>query len=122
MAAAASAGFVTGVDNFFVRRRCILSNMESVYETSFAFQAQMIFNLLESAGVPARIDGSYLQGIGGEIPLGNAVRVRVEPERAAEARAIIAEWDSAAVPSDEEAAAEAEAAGLGAGKKKGHSG
>ncbi|HEU4781284.1 MAG TPA: DUF2007 domain-containing protein [Steroidobacteraceae bacterium] len=96
--------------------------MESVYETSFAFQAQMIFNLLESAGVPARIDGSYLQGIGGEIPLGNAVRVRVEPERAAEARAIIAEWDSAAVPSDEEAAAEAEAAGLGAGKKKGHSG
>ena len=49
----------------------------------------------------------------GEIPLGNAVRVRVEPARAAEARAIIAEWESAAIPSDEEAAAEAEAAGLG---------
>ena len=90
--------------------------METVYETTLAFHAQMICDLLISAGVPARVDGSYLQGIGGEIPLGNAVRVRVEPARAAEARAIIAEWESAEVPSDEEAAAEAEAAGLGAGE------
>jgi len=90
--------------------------METVYETTFAFHAQMICDLLISAGVPARVDGSYLQGIGGEIPLGNAVRVRVEPARVAEARAIIAEWESAEIPSDEEAAAEAEAAGLGAGK------
>ena len=90
--------------------------MESVYETTLAFHAQMICDLLISAGVPARVDGSYLQGIGGEIPLGNAVRVRVEPARAAEARAIIAEWESAEIPSDEEAAAEAEAAGLGAGE------
>ena len=44
------------------------------------------------------------------------MRVRVEPARAAEARAIIAEWESAEVPSDEEAAAEAEAAGLGTGE------
>jgi len=94
--------------------------MESVYETSFAFHAQMIFNLLTAAGVPARVDGSYLQGIGGEIPLGNAVRVRVEPARAAEARAIIAEWESAAIPSDDEAAAEADAAGLGAGRPPVH--
>lgn len=90
--------------------------METVYETSLAFQAQMICDLLLSAGVPARVDGSYLQGIGGEIPLGNGVRVRVDPARAAEARAIIAEWESAEVPSDDEAAAEADAAGLGAGK------
>jgi putative signal transducing protein len=90
--------------------------MTSVYETTFAFQAQMICDLLVSAGVPARVDGSYLRGISGEVPLGNAVRVRVPPEREAEARAIIAEWESAPVPSDEAAAAEAEAAGLGAGK------
>jgi hypothetical protein len=89
--------------------------MKTVYESSYAFQAQMIFDLLASAGVPARVDGSYLQSIGGEIPLGNAVRVRVDPEREAEARAIIAEWESAPIPSDEEAAAEAEAAGLGVG-------
>jgi len=90
--------------------------VETVYETSLAYQAQMICNLLISAGVPARVDGSYLQSIGGEIPLGNAVRVRVEPARALEARAIIAEWESAPIPSDEDAAAEAEAAGLGAGR------
>ena len=88
--------------------------METVFETTFAFHAQMICDLLISAGVPARVDGSYLQGISGEIPLGNAVRVRVETERAAEARAIIVEWESAKIPSDDEAAAEADAAGLGA--------
>ena len=87
--------------------------MKTVFETSFAFQAQMVCDLLLAAGVPARVDGSYLQGISGEIPLGNAVRVRVEPERAEEARAIIAEWEKAPVPTDEEAAAAAEAAGLG---------
>lgn len=92
--------------------------MKSVYETTLAFHAQMICDLLVSAGVPARVDGSYLQSIGGEIPLGNAVKVRVPPEREAEARAIIAEWESAPVPSDEEAAAEAEAAGLGAGQPR----
>ncbi|HEY6126252.1 MAG TPA: DUF2007 domain-containing protein, partial [Steroidobacteraceae bacterium] len=86
-----------------------------VFESTLAFQAQMICNLLLAAGVPARVDGSYLQSIGGEIPLGNAVRVRVEADRAAEARAIIAEWERAPIPSDEEAAAEANAAGLGAG-------
>jgi hypothetical protein len=90
--------------------------METVFATTLAFHAQMICNLLIAAGVPARVDGSFLQSIGGEIPLGNAVRVRVETARASEARAIIAEWESAPVPSDEEAAAEAEAAGLGAGK------
>lgn len=90
--------------------------MKTVYETTFGFQAKMICDLLLAAGVPARVDGSYLQGIGGEIPLGNAVRVRVEPERESEARAIIAEWERAPIPSDEEAAAEAEGAGLGPGK------
>lgn len=90
--------------------------METVYETTLAFHAKMICDLLISAGVPARVDGSYLQSIGGEIPLGNAVRVRVEPARAAEARVIIDEWERAEIPSDEEAAAEADAAGLGAGK------
>lgn len=89
--------------------------MDTVYETSFAYQAQMICDLLISAGVPSRVDGSFLQGIGGEVPLGNTVRVRVESARAAEARAIIAEWERAPIPSDDEAAAEAEAAGLGAG-------
>jgi len=87
--------------------------MESVYESSFAFQAQIICDLLISAGVPARVDGAYLQGIAGEIPVGNTVRVRVETARAPEARAILAEWESADIPSDEQAAAEAEAAGLG---------
>jgi len=90
--------------------------MESVYETSFTYQAQMIGNLLTSAGIPSRVDGSYLQGIAGEIPVGNMVRVRVDPAHAVEARAVIAEWERAPVPSDEEAAALAQAAGLDTGE------
>ena len=88
---------------------------ETVFTSTLAFHAQMICDLLIAAGVPARVDGAYLQGIGGEVPLGNTVRVRVEKARAAEARAIIAEWESAEIPSDDESAAEAEAAGFSAG-------
>ncbi len=90
--------------------------MKTVYESTLAIDAQMIHGLLASAGIPARVDGAYLQSIGGEIPLGNAVRVRVPPEREAEARSIIAEWERAPIPTDEQAAAEAAAAGLDEGE------
>jgi hypothetical protein len=89
--------------------------MKSVFESSFAHQAQMIFNLLQSAGIPARLDGAFLQGIGGEVPMGNTVRVRVAPERETEARDVIAEWERAPVPTDAEAEAQALAAGVDIG-------
>src|SRR5262245_38730981 len=67
---------------------------EKVYECSFAVEAHMICDLLSRAGISARVEGEFLQGASGEIPLGNLVKVRVDPARAAEAREVIAEWEN----------------------------
>jgi len=66
---------------------------EKVYECTLAVEAHMICDLLVRAGISARVDGAYLSGVGGELPLGNTVKVRVAPETAAEAREVIAEWE-----------------------------
>ncbi len=58
----------------------------------------MICDLLARAGISARVDGEFLAGAGGELPLGNAVKVRVDPARAAEARAVIDEWERTQPP------------------------
>jgi hypothetical protein len=65
----------------------------SVYECTLAVEAHMICDLLSQAGISARVDGAFLSGVGGELPLGNTVKVRVAAERAAEAREVIAEWE-----------------------------
>jgi hypothetical protein len=65
----------------------------SVYECTLAVEAHMVCDLLSQAGITARVDGEFLSGVGGELPLGNTVRVRVAPARAAEAREVIADWE-----------------------------
>jgi hypothetical protein len=67
--------------------------MEKVFEASSALDAHLIRDLLERAGVPSRIDGEFLTGGIGELPVGNLVAVLVAPEHVAEAREIIAEWE-----------------------------
>jgi hypothetical protein len=67
---------------------------ESVYECTLAVEAHMICDLLAGAGIAARVDGEFLTGAGGELPLGNTVKVRVEPARVAEAREVISEWET----------------------------
>lgn len=64
-----------------------------VYECNLAVEAHMVCDLLSQAGISARVDGEFMQGIAGEVPLGNTVKVRVAPERAAEAREVIADWE-----------------------------
>ena len=66
---------------------------EKVYECTLAVEAHMICDLLSQAGISARVDGEFLQGASGEIPLGNAIKVRVDPARVAEAREVIADWE-----------------------------
>ena len=66
---------------------------EKVYECTLAVEAHMVCDLLSQAGISARVDGEFMQSAMGEIPLGNAVKVRVEPARAAEAREVIADWE-----------------------------
>jgi putative signal transducing protein len=67
--------------------------METVFHASTSLEAHLVQQLLERAGLASRIDGEFLQGGAGELPPGNLIRVRVEPQHAAEAREIIAEWE-----------------------------
>jgi len=66
---------------------------EKVYECTFAFEAHMICDLLARAGISSRVDGEFLAGAIGELPLGSAIKVRVDPSRTAEAREVIDEWE-----------------------------
>src|ERR1044072_686817 len=77
-----------------LRARFPMENLsEKVYECTLAVEAHMICDLLSQAGIPAQVVGAFLTGAGGELPLGNTVKVCVEPERAVEARQVIAEWE-----------------------------
>ena len=69
-----------------------------VYECTLGVEAHMICDLLARAGISARVDGEFLQGAGGDLPLGNSIKVRVAPENAAEARAVIDEWEKLQPP------------------------
>jgi hypothetical protein len=73
---------------------------EKVYECTLAVEAHMICDLLARAGISARVDGEFLAGVAGELPLGSTIKVRVDPSRAAEARAIIDEWEREQPPAE----------------------
>jgi hypothetical protein len=73
---------------------------EKVYECTLPVEAHMICDLLARAGISARVDGEFLAGAGGELPMGSNVKVRVDPSRAAEARQVIDEWERLQPPPD----------------------
>jgi Putative prokaryotic signal transducing protein len=77
---------------------------EKVYECTLAVEAHMVCDLLSQAGISARVEGEFLQTGGGELPLGNLVKVRVDPVRAAEAREVIADWEKLQPPAEPGAA------------------
>jgi hypothetical protein len=66
---------------------------EKVYECTLAVEAHMVCDLLARAGISARVEGEFLSGAGGELPLGSTISVRVDAARAAEAREVIDEWE-----------------------------
>ena len=68
--------------------------MKLLYEASSSVEAHMILNLLEQAGLSARIDGEYLQGGVGELQAIGIVRVMIEETNYPEAKDIIDEWDT----------------------------
>jgi hypothetical protein len=77
---------------------------EPVYECTLAVEAHMICDLLARAGISARVDGEYLAGAGGDLPLGSTIKVRVDPARAVEAREVIDEWEREQPPPEPGAA------------------
>lgn len=62
-----------------------------VFRAGHPMEAHMVANFLNEAGVPATVDGDYLTGALGDIPMGwtTAPRVLVFEKNAVAARALI---------------------------------
>jgi predicted Fe-Mo cluster-binding NifX family protein len=76
--------------------------MKSVYEASHSVEAHMILHLLEQGGLKAVVQGEYLQGAIGELPVTGLVKVMVNAEDYEEAREIIELWESGEIESGPE--------------------
>ncbi|MFZ5550472.1 MAG: DUF2007 domain-containing protein [Pseudomonadota bacterium] len=73
----------------------------TVFEAANLVEAHMVQDLLRQQGLPARVEGEYLQGALGELPTRGLVRVVVDDELdAVAARRVIAEFE-AAQPGDD---------------------
>ena len=77
-----------------------------VYRAANIADAHLIRQLLEAEGIPAFIQGEYLQGAVGELPANTEILLHVADENADAARAIVDEWESAEPVLLEEDAAE----------------
>lgn len=71
--------------------------MISIYQAANLADAHLIRHLLQEERIDAFIAGEYLQGALGEIPANTPIDVRVAPEDAARARAIVQAWESAPI-------------------------
>jgi hypothetical protein len=77
--------------------------MKTVYEPANSLEGHMLQDVLRQRGIEARLDGAGLQGAVGELPAIGLVRLRVEDEDYAEARAAIDEWEKTPVANPIEA-------------------
>ncbi|NOT87581.1 MAG: DUF2007 domain-containing protein [Lysobacter sp.] len=66
-----------------------------VYRAANIADAHLMRQLLENEGIPAFIQGEYLQGAVGELPANTEILVHVADENADAARVIVDEWESA---------------------------
>ena len=69
--------------------------MTVVYRPANTAEAHLIRQMLEAEGIPAYIQGEYLQGAIGGLPISNTeLMLRVADEHAEAARAIVEAWES----------------------------
>lgn len=66
-----------------------------VYRAANIADAHLIRQMLESEGIPAFIQGEYLQGAVGELPANIEILLHVADGNAEAARAVIDAWESA---------------------------
>lgn len=75
--------------------------MKTVYTAQNSMDAHIVRGMLGSHGIDAIVTGDYLQGGMGELPVFGLVEVKVAPEDAAEARAIVRAFQSGGEPDAE---------------------
>jgi hypothetical protein len=68
--------------------------MQIIYRAANLADAHLVRQLLESEGVPAFVQGEYLQGAVGELPANTEVLVHVHDAHVDAARAVVADWES----------------------------
>ncbi len=78
--------------------------MTVVYRPANTAEAHLIRQMLEAEGIPAYIQGEYLQGAIGGLPISNTeLMLRVPDEHAEAARVIVEAWESSEpVPFDDD--------------------
>lgn len=76
--------------------------MESVYDAQNLIDAQLVCDLLLSAGIPAQVSGAGLLGAAGELPAIGVLQVLVPDDAANRARAVVADWDAGDIPDEDE--------------------
>lgn len=64
------------------------------YRAANIADAHLVRQMLEAEGIPAFIQGEYLQGAVGELPANTEILVRVSDDCYDDARAVVAEWES----------------------------
>lgn len=72
--------------------------MRTVCEPSNSLEGHMLQDLLKQRGISARLDGAGLQSGVGELPAIGLIRLLVADDDYQAARAVIEEWEKAAVP------------------------
>lgn len=71
--------------------------MKKVYEPANSLEGHMLQDILRQRGIESRLEGAGLQGAVGELPAIGLVRLLVEEDDYAAARAVIDEWEKATV-------------------------
>ena len=76
--------------------------MTPIYFAESPMDAELVAQLLRQAGITAHVLGSDLLGAVGELPALGLVKVWVEDVRVDAARALVADWQAAPVPDEDE--------------------
>ena len=67
--------------------------MQIAYRAANLSDAHLLRQLMEAEGIPAFIQGEFLQGAVGELPANTEVFVRVPDGHVEAARAVVEEWE-----------------------------
>jgi hypothetical protein len=70
--------------------------MPTVFNAASVLEAHLVADLLGRSSIESRIDGEYLAGGIGDLPVAGLVRVVVEERDLELAKSIIAQWESGA--------------------------
>lgn len=67
--------------------------MQIAYRAANLSDAHLLRQLMEAEGIPAFVQGEFLQGAVGELPANTEVFVRVPDEHVEAARAVVEDWE-----------------------------